>query len=337
MRPSGISRYEWLKYNYYFALEHVLGYPLYKKLVKQKTDKLYSQLAENVKDLDRGKVLPIKEVDKSVLMGSYKSYKHLLKQPLVIRGGANDWGCMNKWNFDFFSKEYGDEEIIINDLVGVVDPNDPQAFEKIKLRNFIEQIKNGSLKYLKFSNLVRQNVELHPDLNMDLMKKFDAPGSFGRMLYFFMGGAGSITPMHNEYPSVVHAQIQGTKKWTLYSQEERMFLDPRTERRTYFFSAADPLNVNDKNFPLLKYANKYEVICEPGDILYFPPYTWHYVHNITDSISISYKFGSLQSSFQSSKALTMLFLTATRPTILYNFIISRVKKDDYVPSKKFDK
>jgi lysine-specific demethylase 8 len=129
-------------------------------------------------------------------------------------------------------------------------------------------------------------------------------------------------------------QVYGKKKWVLYPAGDRIFLDARTERRPYYFSNVIPDAGPDKQLPLQHLASKREVILEPGDILWVPPFVWHYIENLSDSIGVSYKYANFSSSLKSSRMLTLLFLFTTKPSIIYSFFVTRIKKDDYVLTKK---
>src|SRR6185295_2698659 len=103
-----------------------------------------------------------------------------------------------------FEKNFGDLNVHILDTVGAVDPKNPQKYENISLKDYISQLRSGSLKYLKFSNIVQEKMKLQEDMDLNWLKKFESPASFGRRFYSFIGGAGTMTPLHNEFPAVVY-------------------------------------------------------------------------------------------------------------------------------------
>jgi hypothetical protein len=47
MRPEGLKRSHWLKYNTYFALEHLLGYKSFKKRFGAKTKQLFAEIDQD--------------------------------------------------------------------------------------------------------------------------------------------------------------------------------------------------------------------------------------------------------------------------------------------------
>jgi hypothetical protein len=318
MKPNNISYSNWIYYNLAFVLQHVLGYKLYRKFLKLKALRTNNLPAKPFK---------LTIVDKNESLTSTGA-------PVLFKKGAESWLATKKWSFDFFQENYGEETVLINNTKGVVDAKAPQEQEEIKLRDYIKELKKGSLKYLKLSSLVQKNPSLQKDIDLDWCKKFKSFGSFGETFYMFMGGTNTITPLHNEFPTTLYIQIKGRKKWILYDVSSRIFLDVVTERMPYFYSNFDPLNPNFKSFPFAKHAKKIEVTLEPGDILLVPPFVWHYVQNPTDSIGLAYKFSNLKKGVESSWMLTILFLLSTNPSIIYSFFATRFKKEDYILSKK---
>lgn len=333
MKPKEIKYRHWLQYNCYFTLEHFLGYKLFSKWFGKKKNQLFKKIKEEQKSLNVAKAMPIPEMAASNLFKKDKTVNSDLNGPVLFRGAASKWQATQKWDLEFFEEHYGEKEIVINDLVGTIDPDNPQEFRKISLKQYIGLLKDGSLEYLKFSPLVQNETALQNDLDLKWLKRFEKLGSFGKTFYLFIGGKGSITPIHNEFPSVVYVQITGRKKWTMYLPEDRIYLDPRTERRIYFYTNANPKLSENKNYPLFPYARKFEATLEPGDVLWFPPFAWHHVENLEESIGVSYKFVNIGMGLKSSKILTMLFFMATKPNLFLAFIASRFKKNDYTLTK----
>lgn len=303
-------------YNFLFVLLHFLGTRIHVWITKFKKTILID-LEQRQDDLNK------------------KTSNIFPKNTGFLKGAAKDWAATNKWSFDYFKKVYGEREVFLIDTKGVIDPKAPQKAERIKLSHYIEELQKGSLKYLKLSNLTQKEVSLQEDLNLPWLRSLKNRFSFGEVFYTFIGGKNTVTPLHNEFPMTVYIQLVGKKKWTIFPPHDDVFLDVTTERRTYFFSKYAP-GKNDAAYPLAKYAKKFEVVLEPGDIIIVPPFYWHYVENMTDSIGVAYKYANIFNGLKSSKLLTFLFLLSTKPSIFYSFFASRIQKDDYVLREKKD-
>lgn len=304
-----IKKNYWLYYNLLLFIQHFTGYTFYMK----KLSKLHNKIIE-------------KGIKNKILINKEKKDTNLT----LLKNKANDWPAVKKWDFDFFDRNYGDENISMNFMRGITDKNASTQRNDISLRKYIEELKQGSFNYLKLNDLVNKRKELQADLDLSWLTSLKETGSFGETFFYFMGGKGTKTPLHCEFPTTVYIQIEGVKKWTIYPPKDRIFIDAKMDRRTYFFSDFDPKNPNERNFKYFKYASKNEFILNPGDILIVPPFYWHYVENLTDSIGVAYKFSNVKSSFKSSKLLTLLIFLSTKPFLLYSFIANRLLKKDIV-------
>lgn len=328
MKPTSVRTKHWIQYNSLLFLEHFLGYSLYTRLFEKSRNRINTAIRE-----DLGPPEPGHEVCRIRPGDGWRTTRKLLAGPVIFEGAARDWPCVRRWSISFFQEQFGDEDIILNDLVGIVDPENPQSFQRMKLREYFELLKNGSLKYLKFSNIIDRHPELQDDLDHRWLDAFNKPFSFGKKHYLFIGGKGTKTPLHNEFPSVLYVQVKGRKKWIMYPPGDRIFFDPRAERKTYFYSEANPEKPDDQRYPLFRYAKKYEFVMDEGDVLWFPPFHWHHVENLSESIGVAYKFANIGAGYRSSSLLTFLFLMSTRPNLVTKFIMSRVRNDDYTLTK----
>lgn len=334
MKPKEITSGQWLRYNVLFIAEHFLGQRLFKLLLGKRRERLYQEIGTELKGTGRGGVMDTSEIEWKGTLDEFKVSPYVPNRATVFRGMAADWPAVKNWDFNFFDHHYGEMDVILTDNVGFIDPDNPQEFDTLKLSEYLSALKSGSLKYLKFSSLVHKDKLLQADLDRPWLEKFHLPGSFGPRFFLFIGGKNTRTPIHNAIPGTVFIQIEGQKKWTIYPTEERIFLDVHAERRSYFHTPANPGKGDDPRFPLARYAKRYEVVLEPGDVLWIPPFVWHEVDNLTDSIGVAYKFANLPAAFRSTRKLSTLFFLSTRPTLFSAYMASLFKKEDYLFERK---
>jgi hypothetical protein len=107
-----------------------------------------------------------------------------------------------------------------------------------------------------------------------------------------------------------------------YPIEYTCVLDVRANRAPYKDSDLDPSNPDHQRYPMYKYVDYYEVTLEPGDVLYGPPYMWHYVSNPTSSIGLACRWTSLVSALQRSPMFAMLELFNTRPNVIRSLLMT---------------
>ncbi|WP_353404032.1 cupin-like domain-containing protein [Duganella hordei] len=102
---------------------------------------------------------------------------------------------------------------------------------------------------------------------------------------FWVGPAGTVTPLHCDYDDNIFAQIWGTKRIFLSPPHHDEFLYPREANAILFGSPFDPEAPDFDRFPLARQATMIEVIVNPGDMLYVPAGWYHQVRALTFSLS----------------------------------------------------
>jgi hypothetical protein len=331
MKPQNVSERDWLEYNALFFAEHWLGHANYRKLFAARERKLWESVdryATQHPPREPFRVIEHEAGDTQPLFHPYF--------PEVFRGVARDWPCVTKWTFDLFAEQYGDKKVQLTNNRGLVAKGqnplvkNGEAFEEMTLREYIAQLKNGSPKYLKFSQMIHESSDLQADFDVDWLRQFRKSHEFKKLFFLFIGGKGTATPIHTALPPTVFVQIQGTKKWTFYPCNDRLFLGVRPDRRSYFFTDANPAEPDERAFPLLKHAQGKEVLVHAGDVVWFPACCWHQVENVSDSIGVAYKFFDVPAALRASKMLTLSFFCATKPTLIKSSLVARLTKREYI-------
>lgn len=102
---------------------------------------------------------------------------------------------------------------------------------------------------------------------------------------FWIGPAGTVTPLHCDYDDNIFAQIWGSKRIFLSPPHHDEFLYPNQANAILFGSPFDPEAPDFDKFPLARQATMIEVIVNPGDMLYVPAGWYHQVRALTFSLS----------------------------------------------------
>ncbi|PLY39732.1 transcription factor [Janthinobacterium sp. ROICE36] len=102
---------------------------------------------------------------------------------------------------------------------------------------------------------------------------------------FWVGPAGTVTPLHCDYDDNIFAQVWGRKRIFLSPPHHDAFLYPREANAILFGSPFDPEAPDFQRFPLARQANMIECLVEPGDMLYVPAGWYHQVRALTFSLS----------------------------------------------------
>lgn len=106
--------------------------------------------------------------------------------------------------------------------------------------------------------------------------------------YIWISSPGMITHGHFDQDYNLFIQLVGTKRFTLWlpSQHELLYTYPRVHP-LWHKSRINFRDVNLDLFPNFVLSSALQVTVRPGDILYIPPYTWHYVETLSPSVSLS--------------------------------------------------
>jgi hypothetical protein len=102
---------------------------------------------------------------------------------------------------------------------------------------------------------------------------------------FWLGPAGTVTPLHCDYDDNIFAQIWGTKRIFLSPPHHDEFLYTREANAILFGSPFNPDAPDFDKFPLARQAAMIECIMQPGELLYVPAGWYHQVRSLTFSLS----------------------------------------------------
>jgi len=140
----------------------------------------------------------------------------------------------------------------------------------------------------------------------DLLQKLPYSDFQNSWPSLFIGRKGSNSKLHVDSGATGFWMflVSGRKRWVVYDEAERPYLYERIEQASYM---ADVLALNatqdekdrtmihdyfDATYPLLNRASAegrgYEIIQEPGDLVYIPPGSPHAVENLEDIVGISF-------------------------------------------------
>ncbi|EGF30302.1 hypothetical protein IMCC9480_1740 [Oxalobacteraceae bacterium IMCC9480] len=102
---------------------------------------------------------------------------------------------------------------------------------------------------------------------------------------FWLGPAGTVTPLHCDYDDNLFAQIWGSKRIVLSPPHHDAYLYPREANAILYGSPFNPEAPDFEQFPLARQATMIECIVAPGELLYVPAGWYHHVRALTFSLS----------------------------------------------------
>lgn len=302
------------KINFYFYLfiEQLFGKTKLKRAIYRHRELFFKKIALKYKDYPDGKMTDV-DSHTQIKTSFFKSEYFNKTKPVVFKGAAKEWPCCQKWSLEYFNKLLGKKDVLLVDAEGLTTRKTKDNFEVLSVEDLVSNITSGGDKYLRFSPLLQQNLHLEKDLNLQWLNSLKSWWSIGNTYYLFMGGKKTVTHLHCDQPCNLFIQVFGKKKWTLFGVDQSHLLYPQATQTAYFKSL---VNLSDPDYaahPLIKKATRWEVVLEPGDVLYVPPHVWHYVENLTDSIGVGFRFSSVVAATKASTFFTFLRFCAQNP------------------------
>ena len=207
------------------------------------------------------------------------------QKPLVIRGFANDWKALKKWNLDYFAT------LESQSTVNVLNGEYIQGTQKFKSGDFqafishLQKEENGEGKtYLAAMNIFNYFPELKEDTDFSLYSSYT---SYDLKLAW-IGPKGTISGLHADNVNNMYAQIKGRKLFIIAPPRFNKSLYPSKKYIPGAIgSQVDLNNYTPNKFPAVREVAFNHVILGPGDILFLPKKWWHYVESLDTSISIN--------------------------------------------------
>lgn len=304
-------RREW---NGLWIADHILGDLGPNRALDGRRQRLIAEMTQILVDDGPGEV---REVDRRQNLDAQDFVDEYLatNTPVVLAGRAKDWPAVRNWTPSLFEDEYGDAPVqLINASRDDVSGGEFSPVGKVTtVGEVVRDIEAGGGDYPRFVPLLHQFPELARAFDRDFLRSLRGPMGVEMMFQFFLGGQATDTALHAAIPNNLFVQVYGRKKWWIYPPKYTPLFRPPMLRATYFMSPVDVTDSADHGF--VDHLDGYEVVLEPGDILYNPPFHWHQVLNLTTTIGVGTRWFGVPSILQSSLTKTLLTLLAKNPPI----------------------
>lgn len=235
-----------------------------------------------------------------------------LRRPLVVRGYAKDAKATRLWSLNYFEEQFGSSSYPVVADSGAEDPITKRTrFEKISVREMVEYIRAGE-GHRYIANLTRIFTD-HPTLIDDmeigrlprLWGGAEGPECFDA-INMFMGGHGTGSNMHCAFASNFFNNIVGRKRWVFIDPQYSNYLLPMPSRPFIYSDVLfDP--GDDELGRFTRLLPSYEVVLEPGDVLYNAPWWWHRVENVDDfTVGCAVRYSNLPADLSNNLLFTLL-------------------------------
>jgi hypothetical protein len=220
----------------------------------------------------------------------YRDY-YYANRPVVVQGWMQKWAAMRMWSPQYLKEKFGSAEIQITTNRSA-DPDYEFNVHKHKTRTtvgrFVDLVVSGGRTndyYLVAQNFAIEDTglsKLVDDLGT-IPGVTDPNDTHRSIVSIWFGPAGTITPLHHDGTNILFGQIYGRKKFRLAPAFEL----PYMYNNRWVFSKVDLSAPDYEKYPLLRKADFFELVLEPGEMLFIPVGWWHWVEALDISISLN--------------------------------------------------
>lgn len=208
-------------------------------------------------------------------------------RPVVFRDFARGWPALERWGLEALRERLGHHEVKVTrgrESDPACDANFAKLTQATTLGTYLEEvIALGSEPTNDLYMIANNRNAEDPELLEALLSDVRLPPGYFReeghrgATSWWIGPAGTRTPMHHDTSNILFCQIVGSKRFTFVSPM-RTELAEGGHRGFYAGRTADALGD-------IPHAT---VELEPGDGLFIPVGWWHEVEALTPSVNISF-------------------------------------------------
>ncbi|MFN6461430.1 MAG: cupin-like domain-containing protein [Nostoc sp. DedVER02] len=237
-------------------------------------------------------------------------------QPFLIEGVVDKWDACKKWSNDYLKKQCGDNLVhvqfykkdFLNDYKQFAYEVGYAPLKEMKYKEYIENNNDDLGCYLYEADFEKYFPEITEDVTY--------PEYFSSKPYIYLWHGFSSKSFTS--PSTLHfdrihnlfVQVRGRKRFLLFPPSNYLSFYPPLEDSSGIGhnSKVNPDLLNLELFPKFPWQERIEVVLQPGEMLYLPPFWWHHVTAIDENISLSFWYDvKIQDFFQQKKMLSVFF------------------------------
>lgn len=210
-------------------------------------------------------------------------------RPVIIQDVADTWPALEKWDLDFLRHGFGTETVTFQQGRSAADHRDSfiDHSQDAPLADYIDLVERAgptNQYYLIAHDRLLDRPSFRPlldDVVFDA-RYFDPVDTKGRV-FFWLGPAGTTTPMHRDLGNVYFIQIRGRKTVKLIPSKQMH----KVYNELGYHSDVDFDDFSLEAYPLLKDVHLMEETIQPGEMLFIPLGWWHHVKALDVSITLT--------------------------------------------------
>jgi len=330
---EGVDSIERMAFGATFAADWLIGPETVGKILPKRWNSIHERMLTKMAGSAEGKVY---QVDRrhDLTPEEFRERYFLTGLPVVLAGAAAEWPAVKKWTPEYLLEKYGHDRIeVLDGQNWTVSPRESQdvvstAENTMEVKELLQNVTRGGAWYGAFMELLDKYADLRADLDLSFVETFGhtnlrLPWHRNIIAKMYVGGPNTSTSLHCAGVSNLYLQAYGRKKWVLISPKFTPFMYPALSKGLNWQSRVDFRHPDYATCPLYRYVDRHETVLEPGDILWNPPFVWHGVLNVTESIAVSLWWVNVTRGFRNNALFSALTLCGRPNPIAMQLGISR--------------
>ena len=215
------------------------------------------------------------------------------RRPVIVEDGMKNWKARTLWTFENFKARFGNSTILAYYYENGKYRED--LTKRMKLGDYIDGLAGNDFQTFPYYG--RDNYSLFVE-HKELWDEFKEPEycyDWFRVVFpkfmlrpgprIFMGPKGATTNLHQDMWGTHFwlAQLQGRKRWVLYSPDQYEFL------KSYCWDIR-PDQPDLKQYPEYAKVRGTECILAPGETIIVPRGWVHWVNSLDATISLTHNY-----------------------------------------------
>lgn len=271
----------------------------------------------------------IKKIDEKYSIDSKEFVEHFFEKqyPLLIKNAVIESEACKLWSPQYFNDKMAENEVRLT-LHSLQDISSHYYSKMsslyLKMNQAIPLIEAPSKTNTFITRFYIQQISLNnfPEIKEQIkLPAFCSDVDNKEMaVNLWFGQKDTYSPLHYDAAHNFFAQIYGRKIFMLYAPSDSKYLfqhapQPASIQKTEHLSQIKNIDLMDDHVEISKQATPYQVVVEPGDVLFIPKGWWHEVRSAdTSSISVSHWFkNKKKSNFEVENLLNQFFIDHKKP------------------------
>ncbi len=218
------------------------------------------------------------------------------RRPIVIDDLPSSLPFLKEWNMDFFRRHLRTIRVHMPDVDGIYHF---LSYRRVPVeefeRNLTEEKTMYSLEPLLGQGSPQGNQEHRlEDIDEKAIPEFIPRNGF-RSSNLYIGPGGNKTLLHNDEVQSLLVMLEGEKHFAVFPPDQSRYLYPyhafdirSIRQHRVLDSKINPVNIDTGRFPKLARAKGWHGVLKPGQALFIPAGTWHYIESDDPNLAVNY-------------------------------------------------